>query len=315
MRVHIKTYGCTLNQADSDIIESVLKRSGAEITENGDSADVIVVNTCTVKSITAQKILYRLNRMEKAGMKVIATGCMAGANRNLIERYAPSASIVSTSNIGDIPKIAERLCKGERAVVDNHKIVDRLAFFEPRNEVIARIPINDGCISACTFCETRFARGPLNSFSEARIVDAITRSVIAGAKEVQLTSQDIGAYGRDTGTSITKLMERIAEIDGDFKVRIGMINPEHLHRCVDDFISAMNAPKFYKFVHIPVQSGSNKVLKEMGRCYKIEEFDACVKELRKKIDNVTIETDVIVGFPTESEEDFGATVDFIKRTD
>ena len=314
MRACIKTYGCTLNQADSDIMKSMLKGGGVTVTDRMEDADVAVVNTCTVKNITAQKILYRLGRMQSAGKKTVVTGCMASANRDLIGKYAPAASIIDTSNIGRIAEVVEHLQGGKRMVVAGYNRFDRLAFFHAEDGVIARIPINDGCTSSCSFCETKFARGPLNSFSEVRILDAIKQSVRVGAKEIQLTSQDVGAYGLDSGTDINTLMGKIAMIEGDFKVRIGMINPEHLHRCFDGFARELKSERFYKFAHIPVQSGSNKVLKDMKRDYTIEEFDGYVKELRKKVPGITIETDLIAGFPTESEEDFERTLDFARRT-
>ena len=314
MRVCIKTYGCTLNQADSNIMKSILESNGVMITERIDDADVAVVNTCTVKNITAQKILYRLSRMHDAGRKIVVTGCMASANRNLIEKYAPSASVVDTSNIGRIAEVAERLDVGKRMVVEDYAKVDKMALFNADDGIIAKIPINEGCTSNCSFCETKFARGPLNSFSEEKILDAVAQSARMGAKEIQLTSQDVGAYGIDSGTDIATLMGRIAQLDGDFKVRVGMINPEHLHRCFDGFAKELKGEKFYKFAHIPVQSGSNKVLKDMGRKGTIEEFEGYVKELRRKVPGVTIETDLIAGFPTESDDQFKETIDFVRRT-
>lgn len=314
MRVHIKTYGCTLNQADSEIMESTLRSSGVQISDSANDADVVIVNTCTVKDITAQKILYQLSNMQKAGKRIVVTGCMAGANQDLIKRYAPSASMVTVSNIQDITDIVKDSYNGQRKVVSQYSKTDRLALFRPGDSIIAKIPTNDGCLSNCSFCETKFARGPLNSFSEKRILEAIEQSVRMGAKEVQLTSQDIGAYGSDSKTDIAELMEKITLIEGDFKVRIGMINPEHLHRCFDEFADALKNERFYKFVHLPVQSGSNTVLKDMKRDYTIEEFDGYVEELRKRMSNVTIETDIIVGFPTETQEDFDKTTNFIRRT-
>lgn len=314
MRVHIKTYGCTLNQADSDMMESALKSSGVQMSDSAKEADVVIVNTCTVKNITAQKILYQLGRMQKSGKHMVVTGCMAAANQDLIKRYAPSASVVTASNMQEIATVVKDSYNGQKVIIDQYHKRDRLESFEPQNSIIAKIPTNDGCLSNCAFCETKFARGPLNSFSEERILDAIERSARMGAKEVQLTSQDIGAYGADTGTNIATLMEKIALIDGDFKVRIGMINPEHLHKYFDEFADALKNERFYKFVHLPVQSGSNRVLKDMRRNYTIEEFDGQVRELRKRVSNITIETDIIVGFPTETREDFDMTVDFVKRT-
>ena len=313
MKVYIKTYGCTLNQADSDIIRSVLQRDGAEIAEEESDADVMVVNTCTVKKATSQKILYKLNKLDKSGRKLVVTGCMAGANRDLIERYAPGASIITTPNIDRINEVALDAQDGWRNVVDSYKKTNRLSLLEPGDGVIAKIPVSDGCLSSCSFCETKFARGMLNSFPEETIIKAIETSVRMGAREVQLTSQDMGAYGADRNTNIARLMEQIKLIPGDFKVRVGMLNPDHLHKYFDAFADAIEDERFYKFVHIPVQSGSNSVISAMGRSCTIEQFEQHVADLRGRIPGVTIETDIIVGFPTERESDFEETVDFIRR--
>jgi MiaB-like tRNA modifying enzyme len=315
MKVHIQTYGCTLNQADSEIISSVMNREGIKIAERDGDADVVVVNTCTVKKATAQKILYKLNNLDSAGRKVVVTGCMAGANQDLIEKYAPNASIVTTPNTDRIADVALDAAKGKRTVLNTYKKSERLALLEPTKSIIAKIGVNDGCSSSCSFCETKFARGPLNSFPEQLILNAIRNSVMNGAREVQLTSQDMGAYGIDRKTNAAELMAKIAAIDGDFKVRIGMLNPEHLGRYFDELVEQLkNTGRFYSFVHLPVQSGSNMVLRKMKRDCNIEEFDAYVKELRGRIPGITIETDIIVGFPTETDSDFEETVEFIKRT-
>ena len=311
--VYIETYGCTLNQADSDIIANILKCNNISTTSEGE-ADIVIVNTCTVKKPTEQKILYRLETLEKAKKKIIVTGCMAGANRDLIEKYAPNASIVTTNNIAKIPGVIESTFLGQKRTINSYHKTDRLIFFAPTKNVISKVQINDGCASSCAFCETKFARGPLNSFSEELIFKAVELSVNNGAKEIQLTSQDMGAYGLDRGTNIAKLMKRLSEIEGDFKVRVGMLNPEHLGKYLDGFVEALKSDRFYKFVHLPVQSGSNRVLREMNRMYTIEQFDAYVAKLRAEIPQITIETDVIVGYPTENEEDFEQTLEFVRRT-
>lgn len=313
MRAYIRTYGCTLNQADSDIISSVIKRDGIEIAEHEEEADVVIVNTCTVKKATAQKILYTLNNISNDGKRLVITGCMAGANQDLIEKYAPDASIVTTPNIGEIGGVLHDAHVGIKRVLNAYRKVDRLALLEPGSGVIAKIPVNDGCLSSCSFCETKHARGALNSFSEQLILRSIENSARNGAKEIQLTSQDMGAYGIDKGTNIAELMKKIAQIDGDFKVRVGMLNPEHLHRYFDAFAEQLGSKRFYRFAHLPVQSGSDKVLSDMRRAYTVGQFEHYVKELRRRIPGITIETDIIVGFPTETEHDFEETVEFIKR--
>ena len=179
---------------------------------------------------------------------------------------------------------------------------------------MARIPINDGCLSSCGFCETRYARGSLNSFTDNVIIKAVESSVSRGAKEIDITSQDTGAYGRDRGTNIVELMQQIASINGDFRARIGMMNPEHLKDSIEGFAEALLLDKFYRFAHIPVQSGSDKVLEAMGRSKcTVEEFEGYLSYLRKMVPGITIETDIIVGFPGESGADFDMTLDMLER--
>ena len=314
MKAYVRTYGCTLNQADSDIITAALKNGGAAVAEDEKDADVLIFNTCTVKKATSQKILYTLNRLSNSNRKLVVTGCMAGANRDLIEKYAPNASIITIPNVGEIASVASNANENKRMVLDSYSKRDRLSLFESGSSIIAKVPVNDGCLSSCSFCETKPARGPLNSFSEELILKAIRNSVEKGAKEIQLTSQDIGAYGMDKRTNIAQLMNKIALIDGDFKVRIGMLNPEHLGKYLYEFLEALKSEKFYRFVHLPIQSGSNKVLKEMKRNYTVEEFNGHVEKLRESLPELTIETDIIVGFPTETENDFEKTLEFIGST-
>ena len=314
MRAHIKTYGCTLNQADSDIMQGLLERDGVEMVDNTSDADVVIVNTCTVKGPTEQKILHTLRSLEKKGKRVVVAGCMASANQDLIEIHAPTASVITTQNVEKISKAVEETAKGKRAVCNSSNRADKLMFLGAKESVIAKVPVSEGCLSSCSFCETKFARGPLNSFSEDRIVGAVEMCARMGAKEIQLTSQDMGAYGLDRRTNIAKLMERLSHIEGDFKIRVGMLNPEHLGRYLDGFADAMLSGRFYKFAHLPVQSGSDKVLMDMKRMYTVEQFNEQVAFLRSKIPDITIETDIIVGFPTEGEEDFEQTLDFVKDT-
>lgn len=315
MRTYIKTYGCTLNQADSDIIRSILKDTGIRETDE-DSADVTIVNTCTVKTSTEKKISYYLGKLSKAGKKIVVTGCMAGANPDIISKYAPNASIITTSNIHNISRVLSSTTTGKTVMLTEYEKRDRMSLINKYSfgTPIAKIPISDGCLSSCSFCETKFARGPLNSFNEDLIINAIKFSVKKGAKEIELTSQDVGAYGRDKGTDISKLMEKISLIRGDFKVRVGMLNPEHIWRYIDPLSKMLNNEKFYKFIHLPVQSGSDSVLKSMGRNYTIADIHKYLKLLKRKVPGITLMTDIIVGYPTETEDDLSETFDFIRKS-
>ena len=312
MQTYIKTYGCTLNRADSDIMASLIKASGIGIASSEEDADTIVLNTCTVKKQTEQKILYTLDRLAKEGKKVVVTGCMASANRDLIAKHAPNAPMVTTSNTDMIVEALLSIDKSSSSTFAEKRRIDKADLIRATGSVIARVPASEGCLSNCTFCETKLARGPLNSFPEDTIARAVEYCARSGSKEIEITSQDLGAYGFDRKTNIAKLMKRIAEIQGDFKVRIGMLNPEHLHRYLYELIEAMQDSRFYKFIHIPIQSGSNKVLSDMRRSCSIESFAEYVKELRKGVSGISIETDIIVGYPTESEDDFDMTMDMVR---
>ncbi len=310
MQVSIRTYGCTLNQSDSELMSGMLGRAGISVSDGGEP-DVLVVNTCTVKKVTEQKILYLLSGLERQGKRVVVTGCLASANKDKIEKAAPHASIVSTSNIDRIAEAVTSAARGNKVVLDGYRKIDKLSFFNRPESVIAKVPVSEGCLSNCSFCETRFARGPLNSFSEQLILKAVEYSVRRGAREIQLTSQDMGAYGLERGTNIVELMHKIALIEGDFRVRIGMLNPEHLHRYISDLIDALKDEKFYRFLHLPVQSGSDRVLDSMGRHYSSDEFNGYVSTIRKAVPDITFATDVIVGYPGETEEDFRQTKELI----
>ncbi len=222
-------------------------------------------------------------------------------------KAVPEASIVSTSNVHRIAEVVEAAASRNNVLLNKYSKIDKLAYGIDNNSVIAKIPISEGCLSNCTFCETKYARGPLNSFSEEVIERAVENAVKRGAKEIELTSQDTGAYGIDRKTNIAELVSRVSEIDGDFRIRIGMLNPEHLHRYFDDLIEACKSKKVYKFLHLPVQSGSNKVLSEMQRRYTIEEFKGYANEARNRI-GASIATDIIVGYPTETAADFEDTI-------
>lgn len=320
-RIIIETYGCTLNQAEGEIMGSLLERSGHDVVLGrygaGRACDCLIINTCTVKAPTEQRILDRLKAVRGLGGRLVVAGCMASASGDAIARVAPGASIVGTGSVSRIADAVTGAVAGKRVVYAERTRTDKLAGYDPScrcgKSVVAKIPISEGCLSACSFCESRFARGPLNSFSEELILGAIRVKVANGAREIDLTSQDAGAYGLDRGTDIAELVSKASEIPGEFKIRIGMLNPEHLHRYADSLMESLKSDKVYKFLHLPIQSGSDRVLKDMYRGYTVEEFDSYVKEFRSRISRLSIETDIIVGYPTETDEDFRKSLSWIRK--
>ncbi|EQD50267.1 RNA modification enzyme, MiaB family [mine drainage metagenome] len=280
MQTYIKTYGCTLNKADSDIISTILREAGIGIAETEEDADTVIVNTCTVKKQTEQRVLYALDKLSNAGKRIIVTGCMASANRDIISKHAPKATIVTTSNTDRILEALSDAEKGSASILDERRRIDKAALIKQEGNVIAHVPVSEGCLSNCSFCETKLARGALNSFTEDAIIRAVEYCTARGSMEVEITSQDIGAYGFDRKTNISELMNRIATLPGNFKVRIGMLNPEHLHRYFYELADALQSDRFYKFIHIPIQSGSDKVLSDMNRACSVDTFTEYVHELR-----------------------------------
>jgi MiaB-like tRNA modifying enzyme len=172
------------------------------------------------------------------------------------------------------------------------------------NPVVEPLQIAEGCLGTCTYCCVRFARGRLLSYPPQIIAERTVSAVAEGVKEVWLTAQDVGAYGSDIGTELPALLKKVCGVEGQFFVRVGMINPNHALRLGEPLIESFKHQKVFKFLHVPVQSGNNSVLKDMNRAYTVEGFRSVVESFRSEIPDVTVATDVICGFPKESRDAF-----------
>jgi threonylcarbamoyladenosine tRNA methylthiotransferase CDKAL1 len=311
MRVFIETYGCTLNQADSEILAGVLAETGVELCKSPDEADVIVLNTCFVKRQTQQRIIDRLKKLR--GKRVVVAGCMPSANRWMVEKVAPEASMLGPYSLSNIYDAVLSAHEGKRSTFLDAKSEDKYSLPRVREGVIARIPISEGCGSCCSFCVTKLARPVLHSYDESSIIGEIKKCIRAGFSEIRLTSMDTGAYGLERKTDLSSLLRKIDKLDGKFLTRVGMINPEHVRRMLPDLIEAFKSEKIYKFLHVPLQSADEEVLRDMNRKYSVDEFMCVIEEFRREFPELTLATDIIVGFPTESEEAFNRTREFIKE--
>ena len=310
MRVYIETYGCALNRGDSAIMATVLSERGHEITENLNEAEVVIINTCAVRLETEERMKQRIRELRRTGKRLVVAGCLAGALPATVSALAPEASILGPQAVERIAEVVE---SPERQVIlEGTKAVKVPRVFEGK---IFIVPIADGCAGECSFCITKLARRKLRSYPMREIVEAVKEAVAKGAVEVELTAQDTAAYGLDLGGKVRlpDLVEKVAEIEGNFMVRVGMMTPEQAISIVDGLVEALNVEKVYKFVHLPVQSGSDKVLKLMNRKYTIDEYKRLVKELRSKVPGLSVATDIIVGHPGEDEEDFQQTLDLMKE--
>jgi MiaB-like tRNA modifying enzyme len=306
--IFIKTYGCQANISDSEAIAGLLKEKGCNIVNNEKDADYIIVNTCSVKNKTQSKELDYLRKVSK-DKKVIVGGCLTKTID--IRRYAPNIKAVfDTNSLIKIPSILEN----PRDEFSDKKELNRLKIPIIRSKNgIGIVPIGQGCLNNCSFCATKLARGNLISYRIGDIKRAIEDCVNDNCKTIHLTSQDNGCYGFDIKTNLSELLNEIVTTQGDYKIRVGMMNPWHATKILDKLIQSFKNEKIMKFIHIPVQSGSEKVLKDMKRIHTVENFKLIVKKFREEFDNITISTDIIVGYPSETEEDFQKTLDLIKE--
>ncbi|MEM4280052.1 MAG: tRNA (N(6)-L-threonylcarbamoyladenosine(37)-C(2))-methylthiotransferase [Archaeoglobaceae archaeon] len=308
MKIAIETYGCTMNQSDSDIMRAFLSEH-FELS-NVEDAEVVVINSCGVIEFTERKIIRRIQELKSAGKKVVLAGCLSRISK---EALSLADSAIAPDNLEKIVE-AVRLAFNGGARFLEWKNVDKTCFpkFRLRENVIAIVSISEGCMGHCNFCATKFARGKLRSFSLENIVKEVENAVKQGFKEIQITSQDTGCYGLDKGKlMLPELLEKICKIEGEFRVRVGMMNPQFAKAMLPDLLNAYESEKIYKFLHLPVQSGDNKVLENMRREHRVEDFVEVVEEFRKRFD-IMLSTDIIVGYPTESEESFWKSYELIK---
>ena len=273
----MKTYGCTHNRADSERMAGLLTEAGYTITHTQEQADAILLNSCTVKSPAVQRFL---NDIKNATQRVIIAGCVPQAEPTLFKELPT----IGVKNIHRVVEVVDNAFDGRVVRFLDHKEHPSLSL--PRvksNKLIEIIPINSGCLGKCTFCKTVQARGRLRSYEKSAILTAINTAVAAGAKEIWLTSEDVAVYGRDIGETLIKLLQEITLLPGEFMVRIGMGNPPHFGPMITELIQLLKAhpDRFFRFLHLPVQSGSNSVLESMQREYNVEEFKSIITKLRK----------------------------------
>jgi len=306
--IYIDNYGCSANYDNGAIIAGLLLEKGYEITSL-EEADIVIINSCSVKNVTVSKIFSRIKSIKDK--KIIVTGCMALAEKERLKKL--SLSLVNTDNITKIPEIIEDILEGEIITLLERRKESKLSLNKLTDKKVATIQIAEGCVFACSYCSTKLAKGVLHSFPKEEIIREVEKYVKRGFKRINLTSTDNGCYGFDLGYNLVDLLNEVLKIEGNFKVRVGMANPEHLKNIYKDLIKIYKNEKIIKFLHIPIQSGSNKVLREMNRKGTIEEFKEIVKTFRKNIPGMNISTDIIVGYPTETEEDFEKTLKLIKE--
>jgi len=316
MKVYIETFGCTFNQGDSQIMAGMLEENHADIVPKVEDADVIILNTCYVKHPTEQKMLNRIHKLQKhfPDKKLIVAGCMVEIDPQKLKKIAPDAGWIGPHQIKSISTVVKSVSQGEKPRLTGFTADVKAGLPKIRyNPYINIIQICEGCIGECTYCCTRFARGKLQSYPSAVIVSEAEKAIHDGCIELQLTAQDTAAYGKDTGETLSVLMEKINCIEGNFRVRIGMMHPKNIMGDLENVIKAFKGGKIYKFLHIPIQSGNGRVLADMKRGHSVDEFKYIINRFREEIPEISIATDVIVGYPTEDENAFQDTCNLMQE--
>ncbi|MFC1686182.1 tRNA (N(6)-L-threonylcarbamoyladenosine(37)-C(2))-methylthiotransferase [Nanoarchaeota archaeon] len=311
VKVYIETVGCAHNFADSEHMAGLLAQAGYELVENENKADLIIFNTCTVKTPTEHAFFNRLEEVKKKKKKIVIAGCIPQTEPGRLLDY----SLIGTHQIDKITEVVAATLKDKRkAAIFKNRQTPLILPKIRKNPIVEIIPINTGCLGKCTYCKTKAARGHLVSYPPEQILQKARESLNDGIKEIWLTSQDTACYGQDIGVDLIHLVNEISKIEKDFKIRIGMGNPDHFLGMEEKLIKAMQNEKVYKFLHIPVQSGSDSILTRMERNYTIKQYKKIVTKLKNELPKITIATDVICGFPGETERQFDETIKLIKQT-
>ena len=301
MKFYVESYGCTMNFGEGEELAERMVALGHVPVPSADDADIVILNTCTVVETTEKRMIKRMNELKTAGKEVIVTGCMAKVQASRAMVRLPGSLVIPPQEYDSFSDAVSQKY-GCGTPIDIGK-----------TPITAIIPIAQGCRGNCTYCITRFARGVLRSYPAEKIKARFDELIDRGAKEILITAQDTGCYGIDTGTDLGELLRLLLTKEGEYKVRIGMMNPNSLKPVLDSVLDAFEDPRVYRFLHIPVQSGSDDVLDRMKRHYSVEDFMSIVGRIRARYPDLSIATDLIAGFPEETDEDHRKTLVLIEE--
>lgn len=310
-KIAFKTLGCRLNQFETDSLASEFHNAGYKLVDFEEKADVYVVNTCTVTNQSDKKSrnLIGQARRKPGNALVVVTGCMVNSRKQALESHNASTCFIENDRKSSILPMVEAHYRGE--ILHPDRMDPDVFNFKPADTTFhtrSLIKIQDGCDNYCTFCIVPFVRGRAVSRPFENIRENIRQVLDFGFREIVLTGVNIGRYDHK-GTNFESLVEKILDIPGDFRMRISSIEPDGYG---DRFIELFRHPKLMPHLHICLQSGSDAVLLRMKRMYTLSEFRAIVDKIRKRHPDFNLTTDIIAGFPGETEEDFRATCEVVK---
>lgn len=304
LKAYVEGYGCSFNLNETEKIKGFLKEQHFSLEKKPETSNVIIVHSCAVKKTTENRMLNRLRKLSiismKNNSKLIVSGCLPEINRQALKGIP--GLLIAGPSLSSISKLLGLPTKEFTPFSREVKF----------NKLVSIFPIEQGCLSNCGFCAVSKARGKLKSFSIKELKNAFSEKLIE-SKEFWITGQDIGCYGKDINSSLPALLKELLKEKQNFRLRLGMMNPQWFSLMKKELLNLMKKDeRIYKFLHLPVQSGSNKILKLMRRPYTTEKFIDLIEFARKKIPEITIATDIIAGYPGENDVDFKKTIDLLE---
>src|SRR5213083_2805146 len=320
-KLHVITYGCQMNEYDSERVAGLLREHRYELTDSEGDADLILVNTCAIREKAEDKVFSKLGELRalkarKPELVLGVMGCMAQLQQGAVQKRAPYVDLVfGSAAVSRVAELVDRARRERRHVLETGEapLVKLTARPPSADRVRAYVTVMEGCEKHCTFCVVPRTRGRERSHSPATIVDEVERLAADGCREVTLLGQTVNAYGRDLTppTDLGELFARVDDIEGIVRIRFTTSNPYNL---TSTLIRAMrDVPKVCEYFHLPLQSGSNRVLERMNRGYTRERYLELVAEVRDAVPAMALSTDLIVGFPGETEADFAETLEMVER--
>ena len=320
-KLHLITYGCQMNEYDSERVAGLLGRQQYELTDREDEADLILINTCAIREKAEEKVFSRLGQLrglkqKNPGLVIGVMGCMAQLQQSAILQRAPAVDLVFGSPaISRVGELVERARRERRPVLETGEgALVKLTGILPRPDRLkAFVTVMEGCDKYCTFCVVPLTRGRERSHAPESILEEIRGLAQQGYREVTLLGQNVNAYGKDLTppTDLAALIELVDDIEGIERIRFTTSNPVNL---TSRLIRALrDVPKACEYLHLPLQSGSDRILERMNRGYTRARYLELIAELQETVPGLALSTDLIAGFPGETEADFEATVEMVER--
>ena len=318
MKIYFQTFGCKVNSCETESMTADFRNSGYEICDSPTDADIIIVNSCTVTASGDSKSLYavRKHRKDNPSAVIVLTGCLPQASPKIADKITQADIVTGTKERGRVRELVEEFLKKRERTINivpygKTDEFEKLPCGSFENRTRAFLKIQDGCNQFCSYCLIPYARGRCRSKPLEEIKTEVSEIAKSGIKEVVLVGINLMFYGKELGLRLVDAVEACCKIDGVERVRLGSIEPEMISN--EDLLRLSRLPQFCPQFHLSLQSGCDNTLRQMNRHYTSEEYYNIVQKIRKVFPDSAITTDIMVGFPQESDEDFERSLEFVKK--